>query len=168
MGFRKKSGAIAAAATAAATMTLGFPGTASAATVYSSDQCSASGNTRCIMLNYNSGNGGWLSACFLSNTEIPDYSGRYAGDGIHYYYVFDNYQIQYSLHYGTSGCWGGNGSGQPVKNNAAAVGNNLTSCTAVIHYNSGYGGATDKFSAGHNGNLNATLKNDNASQSLAC
>ncbi|OKJ93618.1 hypothetical protein AMK33_32195 [Streptomyces sp. CB02400] len=149
-------------------MSFGFPTTASAATVYSSDQCSSSGNSRCIMLNYNSGNGGWLSACFLSNTEISNYSGHYAGDGIQVHYVFNTHQIQYSLHYGTSGCWGGNGADQPVKNNAAAVGNNLASCTAVIHYNSGYGGAQDKFSAGTNGNLNSTLKNENASQSLIC
>ncbi|GAA4380931.1 hypothetical protein GCM10023088_44940 [Actinomadura verrucosospora] len=56
----------------------------------------------------------------------------------------------------------GNGKGLCVKNNAASVWNN-TGKTVRVYYNSNYGGSYQDFSAGAKGNLNATLKNQNAS-----
>ena len=70
--------------------------------------------------------------------------------------------------YGTTqpGCYdfkgGGNGKGKCVKNNAASVWNR-TSKTVRVYFNSGYDGASQDFKAGARGNLNATLKNENAS-----
>jgi len=54
------------------------------------------------------------------------------------------------------------GSGQCVKNNAASV-RNLTTKSVTVYFNSGYGGATQTIAAGAAANLNATLKNNNAS-----
>ncbi|MGW4500354.1 SpoIID/LytB domain-containing protein [Micromonospora sp. NPDC004336] len=59
----------------------------------------------------------------------------------------------------------GNGMGLCVKNNAASVWNR-TSKTVRVYYNSNFGGATQDFAAGAKGNLNATLKNNNASHQL--
>ncbi|GGP95449.1 peptidoglycan hydrolase-like amidase [Actinomadura coerulea] len=56
----------------------------------------------------------------------------------------------------------GNGKGLCVKNNAASVWNNSTK-TVRVYYNSNYGGSYQDFKAGTKGNLNATLKNQNAS-----
>jgi surface antigen len=56
----------------------------------------------------------------------------------------------------------GNGRGLCVKNNAASVWNR-TSKTVKVFFNSNYGGASQAFAAGAKGNLNATLKNNNAS-----
>ncbi len=56
----------------------------------------------------------------------------------------------------------GNGQGLCVKNNAASVWNR-TGGTVRVYYNSGYGGASQDFGSGAKGNLNATLKNNNAS-----
>jgi murein DD-endopeptidase MepM/ murein hydrolase activator NlpD len=56
----------------------------------------------------------------------------------------------------------GTGKGKCVKNNAASVWNR-TSKTVTVFFNSGYGGAHQSFAAGAKGNLNATLKNNNAS-----
>jgi hypothetical protein len=56
----------------------------------------------------------------------------------------------------------GNGQGLCVKNNAASVWNR-SSHTVRVYYNSNYGGAYEDFAAGAKGNLNATLKNNNAS-----
>jgi murein DD-endopeptidase MepM/ murein hydrolase activator NlpD len=56
----------------------------------------------------------------------------------------------------------GAGKGLCVKNNAASVWNR-TGGTVRVHFNSGYGGASQDFAAGAKGNLNATLKNNNAS-----
>jgi murein DD-endopeptidase MepM/ murein hydrolase activator NlpD len=56
----------------------------------------------------------------------------------------------------------GAGKGLCVKNNAASVWNR-TSKTVRVFFNSGYGGASQDFAAGAKGNLNATLKNNNAS-----
>ncbi|MFB7663521.1 CHAP domain-containing protein [Kitasatospora sp. NPDC056138] len=56
----------------------------------------------------------------------------------------------------------GNGQGVCVKNNAASVWNR-TGQTVRVHYNSGYAGAYQDFAPGAKGNLNATLKNNNAS-----
>lgn len=56
----------------------------------------------------------------------------------------------------------GNGKGLCVKNNAASVWNR-TSGPVTVYYNSGYGGASQGIAAGNQANLNATLKNENAS-----
>jgi surface antigen len=56
----------------------------------------------------------------------------------------------------------GAGAGVCVKNNAASVWNR-TSKTVTVYFNSNYGGASQSFAAGAKGNLNATLKNNNAS-----
>jgi surface antigen len=59
----------------------------------------------------------------------------------------------------------GNGKGKCVKNNAASVWNR-TGKTVTVYYNSNYGGAHQSFAAGAKGNLNATLKNNNASHHI--
>ncbi|KAB2368154.1 CHAP domain-containing protein [Actinomadura montaniterrae] len=59
----------------------------------------------------------------------------------------------------------GSGQGVCVKNNAASVWNR-TSHTVRVYYNSNYGGAYQDFAAGAKGNLNATLKNNNASHQI--
>ncbi|MEU4821305.1 peptidase inhibitor family I36 protein [Actinomadura citrea] len=56
----------------------------------------------------------------------------------------------------------GNGKGTCVKNAAASVWNN-SGKTVRVYYNSNYGGSYQDFKAGAKGNLNATLKNQNAS-----
>jgi hypothetical protein len=162
----KRTGVIALATSAVAAMGLSFPSTASAATTYSSDTCSAASNARCVMVMYNSGhNSVWNSNCFLSNINIPDYTGRTSA-GTTTYYVFGYHELVYDLYYGVNDCRDTSGDGLPVKNDAAAVGNNLSGGTVYIHYNSGYGGAEQKFDPGKNNDLNATLKNENASQSI--
>ncbi|MGH3242723.1 MAG: SpoIID/LytB domain-containing protein, partial [Spirillospora sp.] len=59
----------------------------------------------------------------------------------------------------------GNGKGKCVKNNAASVWNR-SSKTVRVYFNSNYGGKSQAFKAGAKGNLNATLKNQNASHSF--
>jgi hypothetical protein len=59
----------------------------------------------------------------------------------------------------------GNGQGVCVKNNAASVWNR-TSKTVRVFFNSNYAGAYQDFAAGAKGNLDATLKNNNASHEL--
>jgi murein DD-endopeptidase MepM/ murein hydrolase activator NlpD len=59
----------------------------------------------------------------------------------------------------------GNGKGLCVKNNAASVWNR-TSGPVTVYFNSGYAGASQGFGSGVKGNLNATLKNENASHKL--
>ncbi len=56
----------------------------------------------------------------------------------------------------------GNGKGVCVKNNAASVWNR-TSRTVRVYFNSNFAGAHQDFGSGAKGNLNATLKNNNAS-----
>jgi hypothetical protein len=56
----------------------------------------------------------------------------------------------------------GNGKGLCVKNNAASVWNR-SGKTVRVYFNSNFGGAHQDFAAGAKGNLNATLKNNNAS-----
>jgi murein DD-endopeptidase MepM/ murein hydrolase activator NlpD len=55
----------------------------------------------------------------------------------------------------------GAGKGLCVKNRAASVWNR-TSKPVTVYYNSGYAGASQSFASGAKGNLNATLKNENA------
>ena len=59
----------------------------------------------------------------------------------------------------------GAGQGQCVKNNAASVWNR-TSGSVTVYYNSGYSGDSQTFASGAKVNLNATLKNENASHQL--
>ena len=59
----------------------------------------------------------------------------------------------------------GNGKGLCVKNNAASVWNR-TSQTVRVYFNSNNAGASQDFAPGAKGNLNATLKNNNASHEL--
>ena len=59
----------------------------------------------------------------------------------------------------------GNGKGVCVKNNAASVWNR-TGKTVRVYFNSGYTGAHQDFKDGAKGNLNSTLKNQNASHQL--
>ena len=65
----------------------------------------------------------------------------------------------------TSGTAGGsNGAGVAVKNNAASVQNWDTGVAGDVYYRSNQLGDVQKFSAFTAGNLNSTLKNENASQ----
>ncbi|MDI6104289.1 SpoIID/LytB domain-containing protein [Actinoplanes sp. NEAU-A12] len=59
----------------------------------------------------------------------------------------------------------GNGKGVCVKNNAASVWNR-TGKTVKVYFNSNFAGTSQSFAAGAKGNLNATLKNNNASHEL--
>jgi peptidoglycan hydrolase-like amidase len=59
----------------------------------------------------------------------------------------------------------GNGKGVCIKNNAASVWNR-TSKTVRVYFNSNFAGASQDFAPGAKGNLNATLKNNNASHEL--
>ena len=59
----------------------------------------------------------------------------------------------------------GAGKGVCVKNNAASVWNR-TGKTVRVYFNSNFAGAHQDFAAGAKGNLNATLKNNNASHEL--
>ena len=59
----------------------------------------------------------------------------------------------------------GAGKGVCVKNNAASVWNR-TSKTVRVYFNSNFAGASQDFAPGAKGNLNATLKNNNASHEL--
>ncbi|MFI0373005.1 SpoIID/LytB domain-containing protein [Actinomadura sp. 1N219] len=56
----------------------------------------------------------------------------------------------------------GNGKGKCVKNAAASVWNR-SGKTVRVYFNSNYGGAYQDFKTGAKGNLNSTLKNQNAS-----
>ncbi len=56
----------------------------------------------------------------------------------------------------------GNGQGVCIKNNAASVWNR-SGKTVRVYFNSNFAGAHQDFASGAKGNLNATLKNDNAS-----
>ena len=56
----------------------------------------------------------------------------------------------------------GAGQGLCIKNDAASVWNRSDQ-TVVVYFNSNYGGASQSFGPGAKGNLNATMKNNNAS-----
>ena len=59
----------------------------------------------------------------------------------------------------------GAGKGRCIKNDAASVWNR-TNKTVRVYYNSNYGGKYQDFKPGAKGNLNATLKNNNASHQI--
>ncbi|GAB2824858.1 hypothetical protein GCM10022221_23600 [Actinocorallia aurea] len=56
----------------------------------------------------------------------------------------------------------GAGQGQCIKNDAASVWNRSDQ-TVTVYFNSNYAGSSQSFAPGAKGNLNATLKNNNAS-----
>lgn len=56
----------------------------------------------------------------------------------------------------------GSGQGQCIKNDAASVWNR-SSKTVRVYFNSNYSGSYQEFASGAKGNLNSTLKNQNAS-----
>ncbi|GAA1858661.1 peptidase inhibitor family I36 protein [Actinomadura bangladeshensis] len=60
----------------------------------------------------------------------------------------------------------GNGKGLCIKNEAASVWNR-SSKTVRVYYNSNYGGTYQDFKAGAKGNLNSSLKNQNASHKFS-
>ncbi|MFI0482592.1 peptidase inhibitor family I36 protein [Actinomadura sp. 9N215] len=60
----------------------------------------------------------------------------------------------------------GDGKGKCVKNNAASVWNRSAK-TVRVYFNSDYGGHSQDFRAGAKGNLDSTLKNQNASHQFA-
>lgn len=133
--------------------------------VYVSDACSSSDNSRCFALMYNSQAGGiWASSCFLTDENIPDLAGYFVNNGVNgeqVVYVFDSRTL--GGNYVAAYCDNGSGSGQPVKNNAAAGSNGLVSSTARVYYNSGYAGPSQDFGPTDTDNLDSTLKNEDAS-----
>lgn len=134
---------------------------AQAATTYSGDECTAS-NANCFALFYNSGTNTWQSSCFLSNRSIPDLWGYSPNGATVVRLVFRAPGTYINTNLGASWCYG-SGEGQDVKNNAAAAGSGEASATNTVYYNSGYSGASQSFAAKSSGNLNSTLKNENAS-----
>ncbi|MGN7246770.1 CHAP domain-containing protein [Janibacter anophelis] len=90
------------------------------------------------------------------------------------YYYNSNHQGSVSDHKGSLANYGtttpscytfksaGNGRGLCIKNRAASVWNR-TGQKVAVHYNSNYGGTKQTIAAGGKVNLNATLKNNNAS-----
>lgn len=60
----------------------------------------------------------------------------------------------------------GNGKGRCIKNDAASVWNR-TGKTVYVYFNSNYGGSSQSFANNAKGNLNSTLKNNNASHSTS-
>ena len=111
--------------------------------------------TDSLELYYNSNESG-ASAYFHGN--INNYAGysEYCEEATvcEYVYVFSE----------------GNGSGQAVKNNAASGHNDSGVYEFTVFYNSGYSGPSQTFGVEYSGasaqNLNSTLKNENASQTM--
>ncbi|MET8352178.1 peptidase inhibitor family I36 protein [Micromonospora sp. NPDC005206] len=91
------------------------------------------------------------------------YNSGYAGSISDFTGSIDDYGTTQPSCYEFKGA--GNGQGLCVKNNAASVWNR-TSKTVVVYFNSNYGGASQSFAAGAKANLNATLKNNNASHNI--
>jgi hypothetical protein len=156
--------ALGALTLAATTTTIfGLASPANAVSAYSSDECSSADNSRCFALFYNSeGSYEWTSSCFIANKNIDNYDGYYAGDGIQVYYVFAQHDVVYN---DLGFCEYGSGSGQPVKNDAAAGANTLTSSYRVF-YNSYQAGPYQTFSPGSIADLGPTMKNENASGAI--
>ncbi|MGW3605098.1 peptidase inhibitor family I36 protein [Micromonospora sp. NPDC005161] len=91
------------------------------------------------------------------------YNSGYAGSISDFTGSIDDYGTTQPSCYEFKGA--GNGQGLCVRNNAASVWNR-TSKTVVVYFNSNYGGASQSFAAGAKANLNATLKNNNASHNI--
>ncbi|MEU7909155.1 peptidase inhibitor family I36 protein [Actinoplanes sp. NPDC049118] len=133
----RKGLAVAGAALAVATSILSFSSPASAA---GRDGNCDSGE---FCLYYNSDNEG----------SISDFTGS-----------VDDYGAEQPECYDFKG--DGAGKGKCVKNEAASVWNKSDK-TVRIYFNSGFGGSYQDFAAGAKGNLNATLKNNNASHEFS-
>ncbi|MFF2330134.1 MULTISPECIES: hypothetical protein [unclassified Streptomyces] len=58
---------------------------------------------------------------------------------------------------------GSAGAGQVVRNNAASMGNHTTNCHVTVFYSPDFKGDRNWLRAGHAGNLNADLRNNDAS-----
>ncbi|MFD8688750.1 hypothetical protein [Streptomyces sp. NPDC059651] len=152
-----------AAITVAALLVSASP--ASAYTTYSDDQCSST--TRCFAIFFNSMSniGIFSNACFITNKTEDSHLG-------HDYLTSSGMQeIRYQFNYGSgfhglpngSYCQGTDpGSGYSVKNNAAGASNG-DSRSHRVFYNSNQTGTYQTIEAGHNENLVAALKNENAS-----
>lgn len=76
----------------------------------------------------------------------------------------DNYSGHVFKAWTSGGSGGSNGAGVSVKNNAASVQNWDQYVTGDVYFNSNQLGAVQKFGAFTAGNLNSTLKNEDASQ----
>ncbi|WIM95103.1 peptidase inhibitor family I36 protein [Actinoplanes oblitus] len=133
----RKSLAMAGAVLAVATSALSFSAPASAA---ARDGVCDSGE---FCYYYNSDNEG----------SISDFTGS-----------IDDYGSEQPSCYDFKGS--GAGKGLCVKNQAASVWNRSTK-TVRVYFNSGYAGSYQDFAAGAKGNLNATLKNNNASHEFS-
>lgn len=95
-------------------------------------------------------------ACLFFNS---DYQGATFSDG--------NGNSQTPENYGSPNWYiftNGNGAGYYVKNNAASVFNYDINYSLTIYYNSNNSGPSQYIKRGTGANLNATLKNNNASQ----
>lgn len=132
---------------------LGMAQQASAATYYVDSNGYGTGEG-ILTLSWGSNNSG-AEAFFGS--DVSDYAGTgvySAGVTTQYKYVFEQ--------------GGGLGQGQAVKNNAAWAENSNLSDTYTVYYNSNYAGAAEVYYpvdyGFDRGNLDATLKNENASQ----
>lgn len=117
--------------------------------------------------------GGATSAILASPASAASRDGVCDSGEFCYYYNSDNQGSVSDFtgsidDYGTTQptCYefkgAGNGQGQCIKNNAAAVWNR-SSETVRVYFNSNFGGTFQDFAPGAKGNLNATLKNQNAS-----
>ncbi len=126
--------------------------------------------TTTVYLVGNNSNGEALNVFYNSNCQgavayfygdVPDYAGyeTLTGSGTQqfetdYDYIFENHDSA-------------NGHGQAVKNNAASVTDYIANYFTV-YYNSGYAGHSQTIiSDDHCYNLDATLKNNNASQTMS-
>ncbi|MGV9286670.1 hypothetical protein [Streptomyces sp. NPDC003719] len=164
--MRSRRAGLAVAAALSAVAAVGYtggPATAATTTQKVSDNCVHAGCTEGdLLLNYHSvatsgqGNPSGSFAQFYGN--VYDLAGTYVSYNggasvVHYVYVFFSGQ--------------GDGSGQAVKNNAASANN----CSGVdgyrVYYNSGYAGHSQSiphyYGCASSTNLDATLKNNNAS-----
>ncbi|WP_405643088.1 hypothetical protein [Streptomyces uncialis] len=123
-------------------------------------------------LHYNSKeNDGYYSGTASFYGNVTNYAGEtYGHNGganpVHYKFVFGK----------NSAGLNGPGTGQAVKNNAASAENCSPWDSYRVYFNSGYQGSSQYFShtngshlcaGGVHMNLNATLKNNNASQHFA-
>ncbi|MFV0134405.1 hypothetical protein ACLGIH_14375 [Streptomyces sp. HMX87] len=147
---------------------IGFTGPASAATSYSADECTSSGNAYCFVIHYNSRSAATYysaSSCFVANRSIPDYYGYSPNGAVLLRFVFEYGMI--SGNYNTCRL-GNSGEGQPVKNNAASASNGECVASHRVYYNSGHQGTSQTFSPTcgdywPSENLISALKNENAS-----
>jgi murein DD-endopeptidase MepM/ murein hydrolase activator NlpD len=88
------------------------------------------------------------------------YNSNHQGSVSDFTGSIDNYGTTQPSCYDFKGA--GNGKGLCVKNNAAAVWNR-TSGPVTVYFNTGFAGTSQTIAAGGKVNLNATLKNQNAS-----